>query len=78
MPSIEIKMIVTKKYTLSKDFDKDDFGLFEDKLNVLTNKANADKIDAIGHFLYADKPSSEEPDNSDYDSVKFLGVIKND
>lgn len=78
MSSIIIKMIVSREYKFPNGFDKEDFELFQDKLNVLTAKADKSKLDAIGSFLHADKLSGEEPEESDFDSVKFLGVINND
>lgn len=69
---LDFKMIVTRRLPLS------DLEVMEEVAQNLTDLAESDKIDAIGHFLYTDKETAEEVTNEDFYSVRFIGVINND
>ncbi len=64
-------MVVTRRLSL------DDIDVIEEVMGELTELAKRDKIDAIGHYLYTDKETSEEVTNEDFHSVRFIGVINN-
>lgn len=69
---LEFKMIVTRRLPI------EDLEIIEEVMKSLTNLAESDKLDSIGHYLYNDKETSEDVTNDDFHSVRFIGVINND
>jgi len=66
---VELVMVVRRKYSF-KDTEQ-----VSEILDSLTNRAMRDKVDAIGTFIY---PTAEDPVDSDYESVKFYVLYKNE
>jgi hypothetical protein len=66
---VELVMVVRRKYSF-KDPEQ-----VSEVLDGLTNRAMRDKVDAIGTFIY---PTEDDPVDSDYESVKFYALYKNE
>ena len=65
---VEVVMVVRRKFS-AKNYDH-----VSEILDGLTNKADRDKVDAIGTFIQP-VDQGQEYKNDDYESVKFYAIL---